>query len=74
VISGQSDETKESPWLQVWSNWVSSGGETAATLTPELSTLTMNAFSIPPARSGSGVDPKPDVRVQYAEEDRMGMW
>jgi hypothetical protein len=53
---------------------VSSGGETAATLTPELSTLTMNAFSIPPARSGSGVDPKPDVRVQYAEEDRMGMW
>ena len=32
-------KAEQSPRLQAWSNWVTSGGETAAILTPELTTL-----------------------------------
>jgi hypothetical protein len=47
---------------------VTSGGETAAMLTSELSTLTMNALSIPPAWSDCVADSRLAKRVQHVED------
>jgi hypothetical protein len=40
-------KAKQSPRLQVWSNWLTWEGETATMLTLEVTTLIMNDPSIP---------------------------
>ena len=68
MISGQSGKATELPRLQAQSPGVTSGGEIAAMLTSELSTLTMNALSIPLAWSDCVAGSRLAKRVQQVED------